>query len=155
MNRFSKMTSIAVAMAVLPFGVASADSVSDFYEGRTITFYSGGSAGGGFSTVARLVAQHMADRIPGKPKMVVEARPGAGGAKMMSFMANDSICRECFQRFTRPSPNAHDTGPAHDLQVKNAQLSTRACVKFLCRGRVPAQHQPCTDTSSLCDRPVM
>ncbi len=88
MNRFSKMTSIAVVMAVLPFGVASADSVSDFYEGRTITFYSGGSAGGGFSTVARLVAQHMADRIPGKPKMVVEARPGAGGAKMMSFMAN-------------------------------------------------------------------
>ena len=30
MNRLSKTTSIAVAMAVLPFGVASADSVSDF-----------------------------------------------------------------------------------------------------------------------------
>jgi tripartite-type tricarboxylate transporter receptor subunit TctC len=88
MNRLVKTTSLAIAAAALPLGVASADSVSDFYKGRTITFYSGGSAGGGFSSVARLVAKHMAARIPGQPKMIVEARAGAGGAKMMSFMGN-------------------------------------------------------------------
>jgi tripartite-type tricarboxylate transporter receptor subunit TctC len=88
MNRLVKTTSAALALVLAPFGIATADSVADFYKGRTITFYPGGSAGGGFSTVARLLAKHMADRIPGKPSMVVDAMPGAGGAKMMSFMAN-------------------------------------------------------------------
>lgn len=88
MNRRVTATGIAIVLAAVPFGMASADSVSDFYKGRTITFYSGGSAGGGFSSVARLVAKHMAARIPGKPNMIVEARAGAGGAKMMSYMAN-------------------------------------------------------------------
>jgi tripartite-type tricarboxylate transporter receptor subunit TctC len=88
MNVFLKTTGIAIALAAVPIGAASADSVSDFYKGKTITFYSGGSAGGGFSAVARLVAKHMAARVPGQPNMIVEARAGAGGAKMMSYMAN-------------------------------------------------------------------
>ena len=88
MHVLIRTTGIALAVAVAPLSAASADAVADFYKGRTITFYSGGSAGGGFSSVARLVAKHMADRIPGKPKMIVEARAGAGGAKMMSFMGN-------------------------------------------------------------------
>lgn len=88
MNVFLKTTGIAIALAAVPIGAASADSVSDFYKGKTITFYSGGSAGGGFSAVARLVAKHMAARVPGQPNIIVEARAGAGGAKMMSYMAN-------------------------------------------------------------------
>jgi tripartite-type tricarboxylate transporter receptor subunit TctC len=88
MNGLMKTTGIALALAILPTGMAAADSVADFYKGRTITFYSGGSAGGGFSSVARLVAKHMAARIPGQPNMIVDAMAGAGGAKMMSFMAN-------------------------------------------------------------------
>jgi len=88
MNVFLKTTGIAIALAAVPIGAASADSVSDFYKGKTITFYSGGSAGGGFSAVARLVAKHMAARVPGQPAIIVEARAGAGGAKMMSYMAN-------------------------------------------------------------------
>ncbi|MGZ0246987.1 MAG: Bug family tripartite tricarboxylate transporter substrate binding protein, partial [Alphaproteobacteria bacterium] len=68
MNVLLKTTGITLAIAVAPLSAASADAVADFYKGRTITFYSGGSAGGGFSSVARLVAKHMADRIPGKPK---------------------------------------------------------------------------------------
>ena len=88
MNNLTNVAGIAVAMTLMPIGVASADPVADFYKGRTITFYSGGSAGGGFSSVARLVAKHMASRVPGKPNMIVEARAGAGGAKMMSFMGN-------------------------------------------------------------------
>ena len=47
MNVFLKTTGIAITLAAVPFSAATADSVSDFYKGRTITFYSGGSAGGG------------------------------------------------------------------------------------------------------------
>ena len=88
MNKIVKIAGIAFAVGAVPFGSASADAVADFYKGKTITFYSGGSAGGGFSAVARLVAKHMAARVPGQPNMIVEARAGAGGAKMMSYMAN-------------------------------------------------------------------
>tara|TARA_R110000868_G_scaffold61059_12_gene185774 strand:+ start:1978 stop:3018 length:1041 start_codon:yes stop_codon:yes gene_type:complete len=88
MKRFTMTTGVALAMAVAPFAAASADSVSDFYKGRTIKFLSGGSAGGGFSSVARLLAKHMAPRVPGQPNMIVEAMAGAGGAKMMSYMGN-------------------------------------------------------------------
>ena len=67
MNVLFRTTGIALAVAVAPLSfAASADAVADFYKGRTITFYSGGSAGGGFSSVARLVAKHNGrPRFPG------------------------------------------------------------------------------------------
>lgn len=76
---------MAVTVGAVP---ATADSVSDFFKGKTITLISGGSAGGGFSTVARVLAPHWARHIPGNPSVIVDAKPGAGGAKMMSYMAN-------------------------------------------------------------------
>jgi len=88
MNRLVTATGALLALSIMPAGVAQADAVADFYTGKTIKFYSGGSAGGGFSAVARLVAKHMAARVPGQPAIIVEARAGAGGAKMMSYMAN-------------------------------------------------------------------
>lgn len=78
-------TGLAVAAIATP---ASADSVADFYKGKSVTLISGGSAGGGFSTVARVLAPHWSKHTPGNPNMIVDAKPGAGGAKMMSYMAN-------------------------------------------------------------------
>ena len=77
-----------VALAVTPVVSASADSVADFYKGKTVKLISGGSAGGGFSTVARVLGQVWQKHIPGNPNIIVEAKAGAGGAKMMSYMAN-------------------------------------------------------------------
>ena len=88
MKRLISATGTVIALAVAPVGMAQADSVAEFYKGKTVKFLSGGSAGGGFSTVARVVAKHMAKRVPGQPNMIVEAMAGAGGAKMMSYMAN-------------------------------------------------------------------
>ena len=80
---------IATGMSVVALGsTALADNVADFYKGKTVTLISGGSAGGGFSTVARVLGVHWAKHIPGNPTVIVDAKPGAGGAKMMSYMAN-------------------------------------------------------------------
>jgi len=79
---------ITLAMAAAPVGIAGADEVADFFKGKVVKFVSGGSAGGGFSTVARVVTRHMAKRIPGKPDLVVEAMPGGGGSRMMAYMTN-------------------------------------------------------------------
>ncbi len=79
---------IVIAALTAAVGSAAADPVADFYRGKTVKFISGGSAGGGFSTVARVVVKHMSKRVPGRPAMVVEAMPGGGGARMMAYMAN-------------------------------------------------------------------
>lgn len=79
----------ATAIGLTAFtGPAAADPVADFFKGRTVTLISGGSSGGGFSTVARVLAPHWSKHIPGNPNVVVDAKPGAGGTKMMSYIAN-------------------------------------------------------------------
>ena len=79
----------------LPFAAAmamtapvQADAISDFYKGKQINAISGGGAGGGFSFVARVLGQHMAGNIPGKPSWIVTAMPGAGGARSIKYIVN-------------------------------------------------------------------
>jgi tripartite-type tricarboxylate transporter receptor subunit TctC len=50
-----------------------------FYEGKTIRVIVGLAAGGGFDTYARLMGRHLGKHIPGKPAIIVENMPGAGG----------------------------------------------------------------------------
>ncbi len=58
---------------------ASAQTVADFYKGRQITIVVASSAGGGYDLQGRLFARHMGDHLPGKPTMIVQNMPGAGG----------------------------------------------------------------------------
>jgi tripartite-type tricarboxylate transporter receptor subunit TctC len=51
---------------------------TDFYRGKILTILVGSTAGGEFDAYARLLAQHLADHIPGKPSILVENMPGAG-----------------------------------------------------------------------------
>lgn len=75
--------------AIVPLAMpAQADAVADFYKDRQINAISGGGAGGGFSFVARLLGQHMAGNIPGKPSWIVTAMPGAGGARSIKYIVN-------------------------------------------------------------------
>src|SRR5215470_12995402 len=58
---------------------AAAQSVEDFYKGRTVTLLVGTSPGGINDLSARLVARHLGRFIPGNPFIVVQTQPGAGG----------------------------------------------------------------------------
>jgi tripartite-type tricarboxylate transporter receptor subunit TctC len=51
---------------------------ANFYEGKTIRFIVGFSAGGGYDTYTRLIARHMGKHVPGNPVFVVENMAGAG-----------------------------------------------------------------------------
>lgn len=75
----------AITMIAAP---VQADAISDFYKDKQINAISGGGAGGGFSFVARVLGQHMAKNIPGKPKWIVTAMPGAGGARSIKYIVN-------------------------------------------------------------------
>jgi tripartite-type tricarboxylate transporter receptor subunit TctC len=58
---------------------AGAQSVEEFYKGRTVTMLVGTAPGGINDLSARLVARHLGRFIPGNPFIVVQTQPGAGG----------------------------------------------------------------------------
>jgi tripartite-type tricarboxylate transporter receptor subunit TctC len=66
----------AAALAVEP---AAAQTVEQFYKGRTVTLYVASAPGGINDLTARLIARHMPDFLPGKPTIVVQNLTGASG----------------------------------------------------------------------------
>ncbi len=80
---------LALAFAPLTWeSPASAQSVEQFYKGRTITVIVPNSAGGNYDLNTRLVARHLGAFIPGHPAIAVENQPGAGGLILANRLAN-------------------------------------------------------------------
>jgi len=61
-------------------------SAAPFYEGKTIRFIVGYSAGGGYDTFARTISRHMGKYIPGHPTMIVENMTGAGSLISANYL---------------------------------------------------------------------
>ncbi|HEX2228781.1 MAG TPA: tripartite tricarboxylate transporter substrate-binding protein [Candidatus Binatia bacterium] len=72
-------TACAVLLIALAASERLAHGATSFYEGKTIRIIVGTSPGGGYDTYTRLIARHFSKYIPGKPTVVVENMPGAGG----------------------------------------------------------------------------
>jgi tripartite-type tricarboxylate transporter receptor subunit TctC len=66
----------AAAALVTP---AAADSVAEFYKGKTISILMGTGPGASYDLYGRTIAEHIARHIPGQPNVIVEYMPGAGG----------------------------------------------------------------------------
>jgi tripartite-type tricarboxylate transporter receptor subunit TctC len=65
---------------------AHADSVEDFYKGKTVNVIVGYSVGGGYDLYGRLVARHLGNHIPGHPALVVQNMTGAGSLRAALFL---------------------------------------------------------------------
>jgi tripartite-type tricarboxylate transporter receptor subunit TctC len=76
---------LTVGSAPLP-SHAHADTIADFYRGKTINVYIGVNVGGGYDFEARLLARFMRTHIPGNPVLVPQNMIGAGGIKMANFL---------------------------------------------------------------------
>src|SRR5712691_2210752 len=82
---------IALAVATALLGLsnnACAEPIEDFYKGKTINWILSAGAGGGYSSYAHVFAPYLSAHIPGKPNIVVQNMPGAGGIRAMIFLAN-------------------------------------------------------------------
>jgi len=66
---------------------AAADSVADFYRGKTVTCYIGYGVGGGYDLIARTISRHMGSHIPGSPTIVPVNMPGASSMILANFLA--------------------------------------------------------------------
>jgi tripartite-type tricarboxylate transporter receptor subunit TctC len=65
---------------------ARAQSVAEFYRGKTITIVVGSDSGGGYDINARVLARHMAPHIPGNPTIIVQDKPGAGSLTAANYV---------------------------------------------------------------------
>jgi tripartite-type tricarboxylate transporter receptor subunit TctC len=83
------LTAILATPVIIAASVpAAAQSVADFYKGKTIQMIVGVSAGGDYDLRARLLARHLSKHIPGNPKIVPQNMLGAGGLVAANWMAN-------------------------------------------------------------------
>src|SRR6516164_4714072 len=76
---------ILAAVAALA-SVAKADSVADFYKGRSISMIIGYSVGGGYDAYARLLAHYLGRHIPGEPSIVPQQMTGAGSLRAANYI---------------------------------------------------------------------
>ncbi len=77
-----------MAIATLGAQPTQAQSVADFYKGKTVTMIVGGSEGGGYDTLARAIGRFIGKHVPGNPSIVVKNMPGAGGLLAMNYLYN-------------------------------------------------------------------
>jgi tripartite-type tricarboxylate transporter receptor subunit TctC len=83
---FVAATVLAATTFVAP--LARADAVRDFYRDRTVSLVIGFGAGGGADEFAQYLARHLGNFIPGRPTVIVQHMPGAGGLTALGSLYN-------------------------------------------------------------------
>jgi tripartite-type tricarboxylate transporter receptor subunit TctC len=77
---------LAAAVAATVTGVAVAAAQAPSLADKTVTMVIASGAGGGFDLWGRAVARHIGKHLPGRPNVVPQNMPGAGG-----FLAANNI----------------------------------------------------------------
>src|ERR1700752_1978955 len=77
---------LASMLAVTP--AAQAQSVADFYRGKTITYNLAVPDGASWGLYARPFIEHLRKQIPGEPLVVLQVMPGGGGVAAGNHIFN-------------------------------------------------------------------
>jgi tripartite-type tricarboxylate transporter receptor subunit TctC len=92
-------TARSSALFVVPFALLllstatlrAEDDVAAFYKGKTIHMMVGVGAGTGTDLIARMLARHLVNHIPGNPGIIAQNIPGAGSVQMANNLANSAV----------------------------------------------------------------
>jgi len=85
---FARAVVIMVLYASLAASAAVAQTVADFYRGKSIELDINVSVGGGYDLYARMVARHMGRHIPGNPTILPKNMEGGGGMRLANWLYN-------------------------------------------------------------------
>jgi tripartite-type tricarboxylate transporter receptor subunit TctC len=78
---------LIAALLVAPgASMAKADSVADFYKGRTVSIIVGFGPGGGYDLYGRVLGRHLGRHIPGRPAVTVQNMEGAGSVRAANYV---------------------------------------------------------------------
>jgi tripartite-type tricarboxylate transporter receptor subunit TctC len=104
MRRLNVLSGIA-AVTLAAATPVSAQSVADFYRGKSISLEIPTSVGGGYDVHARLLSRHMGRFIPGNPTIVPKNTEGASGLRLANALYNNAPKDgTAFGIFLRSSP---------------------------------------------------
>jgi hypothetical protein len=76
------------AIALASMTPVRAQTVAEFYRGKSISLEIPTSVGGGYDVHARLLARHMGKHIPGNPTIVPKNTEGAAGLRLANALYN-------------------------------------------------------------------
>jgi hypothetical protein len=77
-----------VAAALACAAPAKAQSVADFYRGKTLTIVLGVDPGGTYDASARMVARSLGKHIPGEPNVVIQYMTGVNAVPAANYVYN-------------------------------------------------------------------
>jgi tripartite-type tricarboxylate transporter receptor subunit TctC len=75
-----------VIAATAASSAVSAQTLAEFYRGKTVRVIVGFSSGGGYDQYARLLVRHMGRHTPGAPTYIVQNMPGAASLKSVAYL---------------------------------------------------------------------
>lgn len=75
-----------VIAATAASSAVSAQTLAEFYRGKTVRVIVGFSSGGGYDQYARLLVRHMGRHTPGVPTYIVQNMPGAASLKSVAYL---------------------------------------------------------------------
>src|SRR6185295_7855616 len=79
------LASASLALALQP-GLSSAATAEDFYKNKQMILIMSADAGGGYASYANAFAPYLSAHIPGRPRIVIQFMPGAGGLRAMNYL---------------------------------------------------------------------
>src|SRR5262249_1134417 len=85
---FARTVVITALFAGVPASVALAQTVADFYRGKSIELDINVSVGGGYDLYARVVARHIGKHIPANPTILSKNMEGGGGMRLANWVYN-------------------------------------------------------------------
>jgi tripartite-type tricarboxylate transporter receptor subunit TctC len=81
------VAALTIALAAVFAGASAyAQSVENFYRGRTVTILIGFGVGGGYDIHGRVLARHLGKHIPGNPTVIAKNMVGAGSLRVANFL---------------------------------------------------------------------
>lgn len=83
-----KLAMAAAVASCFTFPAAAADSVADFYRGKTVRVIIPASMGGSVAVYGRLMADFIGRHIPGNPTAIAASMPSAGGVQSVDYIFN-------------------------------------------------------------------
>jgi tripartite-type tricarboxylate transporter receptor subunit TctC len=75
---------LGLFLAAACFPACAAAAADEFYAGKTLSIIVDG--GGAYEAYARVLAQHLPKYIPGRPTIIVQQMPGAGGVRAANYL---------------------------------------------------------------------
>jgi tripartite-type tricarboxylate transporter receptor subunit TctC len=87
-RRPTRIVAVSWAFLLIVQCGAAAQSIAEFYRGKTIKMVISTMAGGEYDLWARLIVRHMGKHLPGNPNLIAVNMPGAGGIAAANHLFN-------------------------------------------------------------------